>query len=234
MVREIPLARVTALKYLTDLKTSKHLDIVAVNASWTSSAKSKALLNAIKLAGQANILIVAAAGNDHLNADKYKTYPASYDPSADNYDGTPGISYNNVISVAAIGPDGALASFSNYGFKTVHLAAPGVGIWSTWPKDDYKSIDGTSMAAPTSQVQLPCMHQLTQKPLLANPRRDPCECYTRLAVTGQSRKPAAPSISPPLIAGCAFSDRCRSNPANEMKVPHDFFFVTHDVALYAR
>jgi subtilisin family serine protease len=139
---------VTALKYLTDLKISKKINIVAVNASWTSSAKSKALLNAIKLAGQANILIVAAAGNDHLNSDKYKAYPAGYDPSVDTYDGTPGIAYNNVISVAAIAPDGALAPFSNYGLKTVHLAAPGVGIWSTWPKNDYHIDDGTSMAAP--------------------------------------------------------------------------------------
>ena len=38
--------------------------------------------------------------------------------------------YPNVISVAAIGSNGALASFSNYGTGTVQLAAPGVNVYS--------------------------------------------------------------------------------------------------------
>ena len=42
----------------------------------------------------------------------------------------------------------SLASFSNYGVKTVHVAAPGRDILSTWLNDDYREASGTSMAAP--------------------------------------------------------------------------------------
>ena len=41
-----------------------------------------------------------------------------------------------------------VASFSNYGKRTVDLFAPGVQIYSTIPENGYASFDGTSMAAP--------------------------------------------------------------------------------------
>jgi subtilisin family serine protease len=41
-----------------------------------------------------------------------------------------------------------LAAYSNVGAATVHLAAPGSGILSTWPENSYKLLSGTSMAAP--------------------------------------------------------------------------------------
>ena len=71
-------------------------------------------------------------------------YPAAYDLS-------------NIISVAAINSNGALAGFSNYGVNSVDIAAPGVSILSTMSEDSaacsssppcYSSWDGTSMAAP--------------------------------------------------------------------------------------
>ena len=46
--------------------------------------------------------------------DGRPTYPASY-------------SLPNVVAVAAIDRAGALAGFSNYGSRTCHLGAPGVG-----------------------------------------------------------------------------------------------------------
>src|SRR5207342_88902 len=42
----------------------------------------------------------------------------------------------NVICVAATGSSDALADFSNYGTRSVQLAAPGVSIPSTWPAYD--------------------------------------------------------------------------------------------------
>ena len=42
----------------------------------------------------------------------------------------------------------ALASFSNFGVKTVDLAAPGSGMWSTVAGDGYASYSGTSMPTP--------------------------------------------------------------------------------------
>ena len=88
------------------------------------------------------VLIVAAAGNDGNNNDASPSYPASY-------------AGGNIIAVAAISSSGALASWSNYGATKVHIGAPGVGIYSTLPKNvkgkltsGYGSYSGTSMAAP--------------------------------------------------------------------------------------
>jgi subtilisin family serine protease len=53
-----------------------------------------------------------------------------------------------VISVAALDRNDQLASFSNYGAKTVHVAAPGKEILSTWLNDDFREASGTSMATP--------------------------------------------------------------------------------------
>ena len=41
-----------------------------------------------------------------------------------------------------------LATFSNYGVKSVAIAAPGVDILSTWLGDEYEEKSGTSMATP--------------------------------------------------------------------------------------
>lgn len=53
-------------------------------------------------------------------------------------------------AVAATDMKDNLAYFSNYGPKDVHIAAPGVQIWSTVPWDDAATsyMQGTSMAAP--------------------------------------------------------------------------------------
>jgi subtilisin family serine protease len=138
---------VRAIDYLTALKLQKKIDIVAINASFEGSDKSDALLGAIKRAGQADILFIAAAGNGGLDDDKYDDYPSVYDTTNDTSDGKPGIGYDSVISVAATNEQGALASISNFGAYTVHLAAPGTNIWSTWPTNTYMHDDGTSMAA---------------------------------------------------------------------------------------
>ena len=54
----------------------------------------------------------------------------------------------SVIAVAATDRNDHLASFSNYGPRTVDIAAPGVSIYSTLPGGRYGSYSGTSMAAP--------------------------------------------------------------------------------------
>src|SRR6185369_2634920 len=54
----------------------------------------------------------------------------------------------NVIAVAASTAADQLESFSNYGVNSVHLAAPGEGIVSTFPGGGYATASGTSMATP--------------------------------------------------------------------------------------
>ena len=138
---------IKALDYLTDLKTRHGIRIVAANNSWGGGGYSSALHSAILRAAKAEILFVAAAGNSAANTDSTASYPQGYS-TLQGTTTTSAASYESVISVAALTSSGALASYSNYGSKTVDIAAPGSGINSTLPNDTYGSYDGTSMATP--------------------------------------------------------------------------------------
>jgi len=124
------------------------VDFVASNNSWGGDAFSQAMLDAIVRAAKQDILFVAAAGNggsdgrgDNNNSTAY--YPSSYSTLNQG-----GLTYDAVISVAAITSTGALASFSNYGISAVDIGAPGNSIYSTVPNGGYGTKSGTSMAAP--------------------------------------------------------------------------------------
>ena len=82
-----------------------------------------------------NTLFVFAAGNDGSNNDEVPSTPTN-------------VEAENKISVAATIGDQALANFSCYGAKNVEVAAPGVGIISTIPMNNYLAVSGTSQAAP--------------------------------------------------------------------------------------
>jgi subtilisin family serine protease len=107
--------------------------IPIVNASVEEAHYSRSEYEAMAYAPET--LFVVAAGNDSSDVDRARTFPCDYD-------------LDNVICVAAIGRDGALADFSNYGAHSVDLAAPGAGILSTWVGGGWRSWSGTSMAAP--------------------------------------------------------------------------------------
>jgi len=106
-----------------------------LNNSWGGGGESQALRDAIIYSMNKGVLFVAAAGNDGKNTDQDPNYPSNYD-------------VENVISVAASTDNDKLAGFSNYGEKTVDLAAPGEFIYSTVPNNRYASLSGTSMATP--------------------------------------------------------------------------------------
>ncbi len=125
---------IEAINYAIDRKKNG-VNIRIISASWGSTQKSQALEDVIRAAGDAGILFIAAAGNDSSNNDSRPHYPSNYD-------------LPNVISVAALDRNDQLASFSNYGLKTVHVAAPGKDILSTWLNDAYREASGTSMATP--------------------------------------------------------------------------------------
>ena len=132
---------VAAVDYFTDLKTRQGIDVVATSNSWGGGGFSQSLLDAITRGAKADILFIAAAGNSGSDNDTDPSYPS-------NYDTTAGAGYDAVIAVAAIDRTGELASFSQYGAKTVDLGAPGVGVWSTTAFNTYSSYNGTSMATP--------------------------------------------------------------------------------------
>lgn len=125
---------IEAINYAVQRKKDG-VNVRVINASWGSTSYSKALEDAIRAAGEQGILFVAAAGNDSSNNDKRHHYPSDYD-------------LPNVISVAATDKTDSLASFSNFGSKYVHIAAPGKDILSTWLNGSYREASGTSMAAP--------------------------------------------------------------------------------------
>ena len=106
--------------------------------SWGGDEFSKALYEVVADAGKRGVTFVAAAGNSMANNDETPMYPASFN-------------LPNVISVGATRKTDELAGYTNYGVKTVHIAAPGSGIYSTlpfWKTYKYGMLDGTSMACP--------------------------------------------------------------------------------------
>jgi subtilisin family serine protease len=68
-----------------------------------------------------NTLFVFSAMNDGVDIDATPDYPCSYRLA-------------NIVCVAATDSSDRLAGFSNYGARTVDLAAPGKGIFSTYVK----------------------------------------------------------------------------------------------------
>ena len=109
-----------------------------INMSLGQRVSSRTLENAVNDAWNKGVVIVAAAGNAGTQA---KIYPGAYP---------------NVIAVAATDNRNVKASFSTYG-KWVDVAAPGVNVYSTFPKhpfalsgrsEGYDVASGTSMASP--------------------------------------------------------------------------------------
>jgi subtilisin family serine protease len=151
--------KVMALKVIDDTGYGLLSDAVAAldyavakgvrvaNASWGYSeiapeeeADHQALHDGIQAAAAANLLFVAASGNDTVNTDVTPHYPSAFD-------------LDNIVSVAATDNNDELAFFSNWGAVSVDLGAPGQDVFSTFKLflgvyDDYAWLSGTSMAAP--------------------------------------------------------------------------------------
>lgn len=108
----------------------------------------KTVDEAIKYAEKKDVLLVHAAGNDAKNIDMTKNYPTKY--YTDSLDAVTGEASNWItVGASSSGLDGdLLAEFSNFGYRSVDVFAPGVKINSTMPKSTYKEQNGTSMAAP--------------------------------------------------------------------------------------
>ncbi len=106
-----------------------------LNNSWGGGGFSQSLFNAINSAKEQGVIFVAAASNEGSDNDQAVSYPS-------------GFNLPNVVAVAATDRHDLLATYSNYGYRTVHLGAPGSSILSTTPNNNYATFSGTSMATP--------------------------------------------------------------------------------------
>lgn len=108
-------------------------DVISMSLGGLSSdTKQKAYEEAVAYCNARGAIVIAAAGNSGQNAKDYAPANAK-----------------GIITVSAIGPDQKKAPFSN----TVNdvkfgIAAPGMKILSTYPNQQYKELDGTSMSTP--------------------------------------------------------------------------------------
>lgn len=120
---------IQALRYAVD----KGVDII--NYSGGGPEPDLEELRILKKAEQKGILIIAAAGNEESNIDVKRNayFPASY-----------GLS--NIITVTAHDKNLQILGSSNYGKKSVDLAAPGYRIKSALPSRRAGFLTGTSQA----------------------------------------------------------------------------------------
>ncbi|MFA5910390.1 MAG: S8 family serine peptidase [Vicinamibacterales bacterium] len=144
---------IECFNYITALR-NRGVNIRVSSNSWGGERDLLApfpqvMKDAIDAAGTAGIINVFAAGNGGADGvgDNIDTVP--FDPAS--------FTSPSIVSVAASDANDNRAGFSNYGATSVDLAAPGVGILSTWNGGNYTCYgnpcgyqysNGTSMAAP--------------------------------------------------------------------------------------
>ncbi len=118
-------------------------DVKIFNFSFVSTSYNSTLEDLMR---NADAIFVCGAGNDTNNNDNIPYYPASFN-------------IDNVISVSSTDDEGELAWFSNYGVNSVHLAAPGDFILSTYLAPTYHEYwAGTSFSTPFVTATIALIH----------------------------------------------------------------------------
>ncbi|MBH0033589.1 S8 family serine peptidase [Pseudoalteromonas sp. NZS71_1] len=125
---------IKCIDYMVNLKNSG-VNLRVLNNSWGGGGYSQALADAMTVSEQADILFVAAAGNDEVDNDANPHYPSSYE-------------HESVLAIASTDSNDNLSDFSQWGATSVDMGAPGSGILSTVPGNGYANYSGTSMATP--------------------------------------------------------------------------------------
>ncbi len=107
----------------------------------------------IKTANDKNTVIVFAVGNDNVMAAILPNCRET----------------RNTINVSAIAPDLKAADFTNYSIGS-NISAPGVSVYSSFPKKTFAMLDGTSMAAPivsgATALALSIKHDITVEQII--------------------------------------------------------------------
>lgn len=141
-------------------------DVISMSLGAPSNKNRKrAYARAVNYCNRQGAIVIAAAGNSNMDASKYS--PAN----------TPGI-----ITVSAVDTNLHRAHFSNYVQNVPFgVAAPGVNIYSTYPNNQYKTFNGTSMACPYVAGLVGLMKSI-------NPEIKTQEVYEILNKTGRDTK----------------------------------------------
>lgn len=105
--------------------------------SWLDISEVSACLlqTTIQAASATGVLMVCSAGNEGVNTDTVNHYPSSFTSDI-------------VLAVGATDNTDALWTRSNYGAKTVQVAAPGVSVLGLGLGGTYITLTGTSMSTP--------------------------------------------------------------------------------------
>lgn len=143
-------------------------DVISLSLGSFSPSAPRVEVQAIEYALRNGTIVVAAAGN--ANSDAKQHSPANID---------------GVIAVSAVDQNNRKASFSNTNTSLKRpIAAPGVGILSLKPGNNYVPLNGTSMATPFVAGLLGVMRAV-------NPGLTAQEAYDILYQTGRPGPDAA-------------------------------------------
>ncbi|MFS1513902.1 S8 family peptidase [Chengkuizengella sp. SCS-71B] len=134
---------INAINYAVD----KNADIISMSLGGPHDIPElhQAVINAV----EKNILVVCAAGNEgdgRSHTNEY-SYPGSY---------------NEVISVGAIDFEKRSANFTNSN-NEIDLVAPGVKVISTYPRNKFTELSGTSMATPHVSGALALLKNISER-----------------------------------------------------------------------
>ncbi|OKK20329.1 peptidase S8 [Streptomyces sp. CB00455] len=122
-----------SLSLAIDHAVSKGAQVINISQDTDAQLSSdSALAKSVQKAIEANVVVVASAGNDGMSGEKRKTYPAAF----------PG-----VLAVASSDRNNERAAFSQPG-DFIGVAAPGVDMVSTVPGFGQCIDNGTSFSAP--------------------------------------------------------------------------------------
>ncbi|MFT5050538.1 MAG: subtilisin family serine protease [Chlamydiales bacterium] len=131
----------TAFQVAQAIRFAVRSGAAVINLSLTLSSRSVAVVQALEIARDQGVQVVAAAGN---TGSAHVAFPARYP---------------TVFAIASVGFDERRSPFSAYG-EAVSMSAPGAGIYGAMPDGQFAWWSGTSMASAVATGSLSLTHSL--------------------------------------------------------------------------
>ncbi len=129
-----------AIRYAVD----NGAQVINMSFGKSYSTYQKEVFEAFQYADSKGVLLVHAAGNDNSDIDAAPNFPsAKYSFQTKPLDHLLTIGASTRVSKKKLA-----ASFSNFGQQYVDVFAPGFEIYNTVPQSEFRTLQGTSMAAP--------------------------------------------------------------------------------------